>query len=319
MLKEKLKNKNVLFIPIYSMRDYQTGKYNLSSDGNMARIVSKVNELECNKITILYPSNSINLDLATKPLSNKRNINWESCIAYGKNAKQTRDDYESFIDWLKNIEDFDYIVCEPNYLTFELCKKYKEKIIYWCVASITSEMCPWFVEDYIEVDKKIAQLIPTAVCTKTQVEALKGLSFIESFYDASAFDYKTIFFPFRISDKSYMFDEFRMIIDNIYKSGLTNFKVLYTDPNESLKENLNDEVFVKVPSDKHVYLSILKSKPIIPYFEDSNNILHISIFEFMYYNCNVIMFKNDNIHHKSFIEINSFENFEEVLRRLLNE
>ena len=36
-----LNNKKILFIPIYSMRDYKTGIYNLEADGNMARIYSR--------------------------------------------------------------------------------------------------------------------------------------------------------------------------------------------------------------------------------------------------------------------------------------
>ena len=327
MLKDILKNKNVLFIPIYSMRSYETGLYNLAADGNMARIVSKLLEVNFSKATILYPSNSINFYEATKALKWKDNIEWIPCNAYGKNAKETRDNYEPFIDVLLEkglLRNTDCIVCEPNYLLKWLISRsaYENELIYWCVASITSEVCPWFVEAYANLDKAIAKVVPTAVCTQTQVEALGNKAFIEPIYEPEYFDYDIIFFPFRLSDKSYRFEEFKNIVTQLYEEldlkGADTFKVFYTDPNESYKEKLDPNIFVKVPSDKPVYLSILKSKPIIPYFEDSRNMEHISINEFLYYNCRIIAFENKRFdNNKNVKQILSMYDLREAITDLL--
>ena len=256
-----------------------------------------------------------------------KNIEWISCSAYGHNAKETRDNYKSMVDFInenKLLDDIDYVVCEPNYLIkyFIESNIYNCKFIYWCVASITSEMCPWFVEEYIDLDKKIAKEIPTAVCTKTQVEALGINSFVEPIYNPEFFDYDIIFFPFRLSDQSYKFEEFRNIIETYYEETISKccnrFKVLYSDPNQSYKDKLNNEIFVKVPSDKPVYLSILKSKPIIPYFEDSKNMEHISINEFLYYDCRIIAFENERFDNNTNVrQISKLDEIKKVLSDLL--
>lgn len=325
MLKDILKNKKVLFIPVYSMRNYETGKYNLAADGNMARIVSKLLEVDFDSATILYPSDSINFEEATKATSIFENIiKWIPCDAYGKNAKETRDDPTPIIKFLNQndiIKDIDYIVCEPNKLTeYFVASTYSDKLIYWCVASITSEMCPWFVKDYAILDKIISKMVPTAVCTQTQVEALGSNAFIEPIYNPEYFDYDIIFFPFRLSDQSYKFEEFKNMIELLYEEMTLHygkeFKVLYTDPNESFKENLNKDIFVKVPSDKPIYLSILKSRPIIPYFEDSRNMEHISINEFLYYKCRIIAFKNERF--DKYLNVCQITKMDELRDALLN-
>lgn len=314
MFKKWLKNKNVLFIPIYSMRNYETGFYNLANDGNMARIVSKLYELENCNIDLLIPAKSENLDKAISILKGRTNIKIIKCNAYGKNAKETREELEKFIPYIN--ENYDCIISEPNILTKYLVDN-DYKVIYWCVASITSEICPWFVEDYIEIDKYIASKAITAVSLENQVLALKGNSYVESFYNPEVFDYKTIFFPFRLSDKSYHFEELKKAIYKIKSMGYNNFKVLYTDPNNSYYEKL-DDVFVKVSPDKDIYLSILKSRPIVPYLEDPDNMIHISTYELFYYNCKVISLNtNNSIFDKAYKT--DIENLFEAIINLLKE
>lgn len=314
----KIKCKNVLFVPIYSARSYETGIYNLALDGNMARIISKLVTSAFNHAIVLIPDKHSGLDVIHKQLGKigtSGTVDFIECDCYGVNAYETRMNGDKFIKFIS--ESFggysdvciDVMVIEPN----TLADKHEQlmlsmhnprlEVIYWCVASVTSMGTPWFVEMFADIDKRIAQTIPTECVLRSQVEALGGHSYYNKsgFYDASAFDYVTIFFPFRLSDKSYHAVEFRDAINALPQWCKNRIKVLYTDVNDSgIFEE--DDVFVKVPSQKEVYIGILKGKPIIPYLDDSNIITHINIHEFMYYDCEVIMLWNhiyslcENVH-----------------------
>lgn len=304
-IKDEIKGKSVLFIPIYSTRSYKTGLYDLSADGNMARIISMILSGKPAKATILVPSirhisggiNSVhNLKNQFEFYKSRTEVDFKACYAYGGNALSTRRNgvaFDNFLYYNLN-DDFDYIIAEPNTLlmigNFE--KFSKAKIIYWCVASVTSEGTPWFTTEFADMDKIIVKKHRTECVLQTQVDALQGLSYLDSegFYDASQFDYDTVFFPFRLTDKNYHAEEVRCIIESMKCD--KHFKVLFTDPNAS---GLWDEnkIFVKVPSQKEVYLQMLKSKPIVPYLEDVNTLTHINIHEMLYYGCRIIMFENE--------------------------
>lgn len=322
--KERFKGKRLLFIPIYSMRDYQTGEYNLDNDGNFARILSALANIEFKDATVLIPQKR-------KPLTRidytifDNNVQFIECEVYGKNAKETRDSCK-FFKWLTerfglhSLDDFDYIIVEPNQLVEKLLGTYLfPKLVYWCVASKTLQGTPWFVEDYDESDKNIASAIPTACASPLQVEYLGGFSYLEPiFYDAKQFDYKTIFFPFRLSDKNYKVELFLEALADISRDNdLPPFKVLYTDPNESgIIEN--SHVFKRISSDHDVYLQVLKGRPIIPYLEDDNVLEHISINEFIYYHCELIMLtQRHKRDYDNIIYVNDKKGLCEALRSLL--
>lgn len=321
-----IKGKRCLFIPVYSMRDYKTGKYKMMNDGNMARILSKVFSVANDSVDVMIPSIEDIADfeeLSNFVAKSGIKVRFIQTGCYGKNANETRKSFKFVTDpklkLLELCDEYDIIICEPNYLTMYLIERgFEDKLIYWCVASKTSQMCPWFVEEFSDLDKMIAQKVKTAVLTKTQVEYLGGMSFVDSeFYRPELFDYKTIFFPFRLSDQSYHAEFVRDAINELKDEGYNNFKILYTDPNAS-DVFIDDGTFVKIPSSKDVYLSVLKSKPIIPYLEDSNNVLHISIFEFMYYGCKLIMFENDNINPDGAIMIdNNIESLKKAIKKFL--
>lgn len=286
------KDKNVLFIPIYSARSYETGIYQLQNDGNFARIYSTVKSLPLKSATILIPNNS------ELHLTDENNIKYIRS-KYGKNAMSTRQHLEFIdlpLDIISRIDNngFDFIVSEPNYLTLMLAKQYQTRTIYWCVASVTSEGTPWFVKDYEEVDKKIASLIPTAVSNRAQQLSLKGKSFVEpSFYNAELFDFKSIYFPFRLTDENYHAKEFISAIEELAKDKtLSKFKVFYPDLNDcNMFADLDKDIFIKVPKNHELYIQLLKSKPIIPYLENADMLEHISIREFLYYDVELIMLK----------------------------
>lgn len=320
----KFKNKKILFIPVYSMRSYETGVYNLAADGNMARVVSKALDIgpDANKIVILIPENSIGVEKYSDML-NSNTILLE-CDAYGENAAETRNNPDKLIEWIKEniapgiVGMYDYVIVEPNLLVEKLDEYYGlgNKLIYWCVASATDRGTPWFCKDYAELDKKLASKYETWCASQGQVNYLKGKSQVATFYNPHYFNYKTIFFPFRLSDPNYNAAKLIHFVDMLVDLGITNFKVLYTDPNDSnvFKDN---SMFVKVPSQKEVYTEILKAKPIIPYFEDHYVLNHIGINEFKYYGCKVIMYRPGLGGVSSFSYVNNdYEFFIELVRLL---
>lgn len=291
-LKDFVNEKAVLMIPIFSMRSYETGIYNLSADGNMARILSFLLNANYKFATVLIPDKCSGIE-EIKTILKKNNANpvyFHCTNAYGENAKQTREDVKSFLNVLMNEIDpdpYDIIITEPNMLSWELALYFPKKTIYWCVASVTDQGTPWFVKKYETIDRNIASLVPTCCAVQAQVNALKGKSFVGEFYDPTKFDFKVIFFPFRLTDENYKAKEFYEFVSKLYDSGKRNFKVLYTDLNES---GIFSEVdpFEKVSSKKTNYISILKGKPIIPYFDNSEVLLHISYKEFEYYGCKIV-------------------------------
>lgn len=320
-IEQIIKEKKVLLVPIISMRSYETGLYNLMADGNISRIISKLACSNFEKATVLIPKNNQGLDeleSLTKKVVGVDKVKFIPCDAYGENAGETRNEIYKFIKYLMG--DYDVILIEPNLLTKHLIENNFSnisKLVYWCPVSMTTGFTPEFIKSFGEIDKFIAQHIPVAVATKSQEEYLGGNSFVdEQFYNPKYFDYTTIFFPFRLSDPCYHAKEFEQVVMNLRDKGY-NFKVLYSDPNESGIFNDNN-IFVKVPPQKEVYTQILKSKPIIPYLENSNDVLHISIFEFVYYGCEIIQFKNENINYPCCTNISHISELEKILEQKLN-
>lgn len=345
MLKSSIEDyiyqKKALFIPVYSMRDYETGSYNLQADGNMARIISKLASSNFEGATVLIPGMCIGEDYIKRQLKELQieNVTLQKCNAYRTNAAETRNsinDFMEFIDNELNMKDYDIVISEPNKLTMALVQvpsvmnEIKE-LVYWLPASITTGKQPWFVEQYGNIDKYIAKRIPTAVLTVGQKNVLEGNSFIDkNFYDPQHFYKATygnvIFFPFRLTDESYMAKEISEMFCELYHEGY-DFKVLYSDPNNSglfddLNSNLHLEenrIFVKVPTDKTVYDAILEKQPIIPYMEDTDSVLHISIFEFTFNGCRVIMKTTEDSRFINIPQVNNITELKQQIIRELNE
>ena len=311
MLKEKIKNKVALFIPVISMRDYATGLYKLNCDGNIARILSMVYQSDIILAYITVPVyekidkddfRELQLKLIDKGIKNKVTFIYSGL--YGDNAAETRRSNHN-VNFLFDVispESIDIIIVEPQGITKQLINSSlidNEKLIYWCVASETKYHSPWFTREFKEDDKFISGIIATACATDSQVEYFGEKAYKEEFYNPKFSDSKIIFFPFRLSDQSYQSGLFIEMICRLKSEGIKNFKVLITDPNQSCIE-VPDAIIVQ--SDHSIYTAILKGKPIIPYFENADEVKHISIEEFCMYKCEVICYDNreiaygDNIH-----------------------
>lgn len=322
---ELLKDKNVLMIPVYSARSYKTGKYNLTADGNVSKYLMKITKSNAEKITIFYPDNSINLDKVKKILeeNTKQKAVWVP-VKYGKNAQETRNMGEQFLSYID--EKYDIVISEINTLAEiianggnDFCNK--NNFIYW-VGTHNIDGTRWDEPGHEQLNKKIAKEVMTACLLPAQVNFLGGKAFKDDYvYEPKYFDKNIIFFPFRLSDNSYKLKLFLNAIRYLYEDEkINNFVVLYTDPNDSgLLDYIDENIFIKVPANKFVYLSILKGKPIVPFLDDVEKNSHSNIFEFLYYDCKVIMYENENIFFKKAIKIKNDEELKIKLKELLVE
>lgn len=315
-LENRIYGANALFVPVFSMRNRVTGIYELNHDGNFARIQSLVTSANLGTATVLIPKNAMfTCDLM--------HVNFIRTEAYGTNANATRHNIKEFVDMILSLNatyHYDVIIIEPNYATLALLDSpIADKLVYWCVASVTTEGTPWFVEEYTDIDKQIAAKIPTACANQAQVDALQGRAYLEpSFYNPKYFDYDTIFFPFRLTDENYHAEEFKNACLELQQiSLLPKFKVFYTDVNNSC---LFDNVpgFVRISSDHDTYLQVLKGQPIIPYLERDNVLEHISIHEFMYYHCELIgLTQRHKRNYDNIIYIDNVNELRDALMALL--
>ena len=287
-----IKGKSVLMIPVYSTRSYETGIYNLLADGNISKFLMKIMQSEAKEIDILVPNNNTGLE-QIKNIT-KQKANWIP-FDYGINAHETRNMGEHFYKYIVcNVKRYDYIISEIDTLakisitsSNSLCNL--DNFIYW-VGSWNADGTPWYAKGHESINKNIAEKILTACLLPGQVDLYGGKSFYDKcIYNPEYFDKKTIYFPFRLSDNSYHAKEFLKVIQELKSEGYDNFIVLFSDVNDShIFDEYQTETFVKVPPNRFVYQSILKGKPIIPYFDDIDKNYHSNIFEFEYYGCDVI-------------------------------
>lgn len=327
-IEDLMKNKNVLMIPVYSTRSYTTGVYDLAADGNVTKFLMKIISSDAKSIDVLYPQKSVNLDFAINVL--KRcgisNVRWIDC-EFGKNAHETRMSGKIFLDKIRDLFVkgfyYDIIISEVDTLAkfciknnYEFCNK--ENFVYWA-GSWNADGTRWDEPGHYLANKKIASQVVTPCLLAGQPAIYKGKSFYDTCdYMPVFFDKATIFFPFRLSDKSYKAEHFLSVVKELAKQR-DDFVVLYTDPNDScLWDNEDKNVFIKVPKNKFVYLSILKGKPIIPFFDNPEVNYHTNIFEFLFYGCDIITFENDLCKKKNkgnVTFIKDLQEFPEVLKR----
>lgn len=295
--------KSVLCVPVYSMRSHEGDKlYDLTCDGNFSRVISIMSACPAESVTITVPRaemlTSESLNLIAKCIR-KYGLKFRQVDGYGANARETRLSPELGMSILRIIDDYNLAIIEPQ-ITMVMCAtelSCTTGLAYWCVASVTSAGTPWFVKDFAGLDKAIARRYLTFCASPTQVEYLGGKSVVAEFSNPAFFDKKTLFFPFRLSDKEYDVASLVKLIRQLNDDGLTDaFDVIITDPNDSAPEDLLElPNVVKVTSSHPVYLAILKGKPIIPYFGNVDMLRHVSLDEMVYYGCDIVCYTNETL------------------------
>jgi len=327
-LQDDLNNKKILYIPMYSMREYDTGFYNLAADGNISRFISKLSRCHGVDLTITMPISVRNFhyfkSLLELLVQRGCLCSYELVVtdAYGINAKETRlnkDKWFQVISDLFETEAFQITLFEPNIIGSFL--RGKDNVIYWCpVSSIAGKQIP-FIDEFFQQDLENSLNFKTYVCSKKQLELLP-----EAFLDNDIFNPEFfineneldriklnrwfVFHPFRQSDPGY---QTKLIFDLLHKE----FKdplVLYTAPNNFEVESKVNKL--RVSSDRKTYYSILKTRPIVIYLENPDEIMHVGLLEFLYFGCHLIYPKNETfIQEYKMGEISSFDELEHVIQR----
>ncbi len=300
LINELNKVSKILFIPIVSMRNYDTGLYDLACDGNINRILSTISLLNDNiLINITLPKNSTNIDFLTnsiKVLNKKVKLIFVDGL-YGINANATRKN-TAWLDFIcKTVDNYDKIVFEPNIIGSLLLCEHNTKFIYWCPVSNTINSTISFVNEFDELDKQIASICTTYVCTESQQKYLKGKSIVDNSmlinigkFNILEFNKPIIYLPFRLSDKGYNIEYICQILLELEND--FNFMVAYSSPNNvPLPVELKNSY--KVFSDRIFYNFMLNNKKVcIPFLENPDEILHMSLFEMINNNTFVIGYKN---------------------------
>lgn len=262
-LNKLLKNKKILYIPIYSCFNYQTFKLNFKADGNINRFLSTF--INCNSyksITIFEPIDGVDKDWFDDVCHTYLNdCKLIECNLIEKSAKVERSIKFSFdiIDFIKenniDLNSFDYIICEAQHLFLRFYNsEFKDKLIYWCPVCATNDKTRDFLEPYKEIEKYIFSISKIVILASNdqvnffntiinhgeciQINKMidrklpifdyevnnKIIEYIKSFNND-----KNIFLPFRLTDMGYCTQEIIDFLYNEYKS--KNYKVFYSNPN----------------------------------------------------------------------------------------
>lgn len=309
----------VLFCPIFSMRSYKTGKYSILKDGNFQLAMSRVLASDFDAVTVTVPDDASDFEETIKRFEMHTKVNFVEA-KYGENAVQTR---KSFWDQNQRLEmlDIDILITDitgypgksPVIYNFnitklpELNRPYIDSFFEADILSIrnslfTTVLNPrqkeYIVEQFPELDDKVKVYLKCA----SQNLLPRSLQVLAN--------PKYIFWPFRLSDKAYRWDEFIEVFERaeLQKLGYT---VTITDPNESSK---NLPAYVrKIEPTKEQYYDILSSKPCVIMLDDIDTVLHPGTIELFFYGCQVISFESSLIDNP-----NSVKSIVDIPKKLSN-
>ena len=213
-----------------SMRSYKTGEYNFHLDGNINLTLHRLVMTGVKKFTWILPKNhsKIGIEYLYKILSNLGIKCKFIFIDYGKNAYENRKvvpksfnalDKFSFNIYNKYIIS-DFCGIEANLYTFNISK--------------VPGLDRWYIDEFIEYQQKAADKAPVIVLNENQKELLSGNIIVQDkimsnklldmqFALNCNWQYKraliktlkqyntnfisAVFFPFRISDPAYRFND----------------------------------------------------------------------------------------------------------------
>ncbi len=323
-LQDDLNDKKVLYIPMYSMREYDTGFYNLAADGNVTRFISKLSSCHGVDLTIAMPISVRNFHYFKSLLELLVQAgclcSYELIVtdAYGVNAKETRLNEEKWFNVITDLlreEAYQVILFEPNNIGKFL--NGKDNVIYWCpVSSVKGKSIP-FIDEFFQQDLENSKNFKMYVCSKKQLELFPNAFLDNDMFNPELFINENeldriklnrwfVFHPFRQSDPGY---QTQMIFDLLHKEFFNEALVLYTAPNNfEIQSKVNK---IRVSSDRKTYYSILKTKPIVIYLENPDEIMHVGLLEFLHFGCHLIYPKNETfIQEFKLGELSSFNPIE---------
>ena len=278
----------IVIIPMYSMRSYETGKYSILKDGNFKL---HINRMDWDKDYIVVPDKISDLDefleLGIIP------VNQLIFGNYGENAYDTRKNF-----WKNNDINFEAIGFDV--VTDITGYPYKTNFVNNFNITKDPNTPRWYIDEFIDKDiDSIQRARNTFVLNQGQKDYLLSLDpklkitvsqkvIRKEYFDKVGVDippldfHCDIFFPFRLSDPAYKFDE--VVENNPDKT------ILITDPNDSFEKLFKSKKYsnvVKKRFTKREYYGIIATRPRIIYNEDPQEIFHPGLADFIYFGCDI--------------------------------
>lgn len=317
-----INGRDIIYVPIISCINRQTGEYDLSCDGNVNRFITTFTYCnQFNKLNIILPSKHVK---GSENLINEwkeNNINIHYCEYFGIHAGEQRNND----DVVKNMylyirENFDLtnklFIFESQKLAKLFLSVSHDVIFYNPVSKVTNKT-RIFLEGYDEINEYlVSNCLYTIVCGPDQVEHYKeykdkiiyldklidrDIDVFSKYNKVEDFDKKlnqlnrdVYYLPFRLTDEGYQFNK---VVNFIKNNSKDNYFILYSDPNNSkILDTFDFDIefknkFIKVSTERDLYYTIIDSKKqvIIPYFEDLDFVNHAAIHEFINDKANCII------------------------------
>jgi hypothetical protein len=318
---------NALWIPIFSMRSYETGKYAILKDGNFQLTMARVLASDFDEVFVTVPEDSSDMDDLLARFKDHSNIHFTK-VKYGANAVETRERFwglnEQLMSDIEADGSVDVLVTDitgysgnlPVIYNFnitklpELDRPYIDKFFEQDLKSIEQSLFTTVLNprqrDYI-LEVRPDLLNKVIVNTKCAHEDL--LPQVAGYGHPS--DPMMIFWPFRISDKAYQWKQFCEMFEReqlFYKG----WWVLITDPNDTATDL--PEFVQKTKLTKDEYYEILSEGPIVVMLDDIDTVLHPGTIEFFHYGSPVIAFEADLIDNPNAIK--SLDELPQALDRI---
>jgi len=303
----------VLWIPIFSMRSHETGKYSILKDGNFQLTMARVLASNFDQVVVAVPVGAADFDEVLERFKDHTRVSFV-CLEYGLNAVETRERFwelNADMIWaLDRLSDFvitditGYNGEKPFANNFnitklpELDRPYIDRFFESDLNSIergafTTVLNPRQREYILEVRPDLVD----KVFVNTKCVHASMLPKIDPPHKTEA-ERQKIFWPFRISDKAYKFDQFIDVFDELNLSG-RGWTIETTDPNDSMK---HERAYIgKMKPTKSEYYELLAKRPVVVMLDDIDTVLHPGTIEFFHYGCPVVTYNADLIRNPNTI------------------
>lgn len=322
----------VLWIPIFSMRSYDTGEYAICKDGNFQLTFARVIASDFDSIVIAIPEGAQDLEMFLEQnghLIEDRDIEFVM-LKYGANAVDTRRKFwELNKDYFYSEDILEYDLLITDITGYAGTMSYDIPFINNFNITKLPQLDRPYIDEFFEMDLKSieASIFTTVInpCQRDYIIKVRPDLASKVIVDTKVAHHKlmplnhktraltpqrTIFWPFRISDKAYRFDAFLEMFER--EKLYHKYELLITDPNDSYK---GDSKHVKkIKPTKAEYYKILQDTPIVVMLDDIDTVLHPGTIEIMYYGCAVITLPNELVNNP--LQVESIDHIPQVLADL---
>jgi hypothetical protein len=290
-----------LFIPMVSMRSYDTGKYSLLKDGNLQLMMARITHSTiANGSYLALPDHAEDLNEFCERFHLGALGIQVLQLKYGANAAETREWFwelnavtiqlmDALVDVVIVDQIHSYPGRRPVIYNFNITKlpeldrpyvdKFFEQELQSMQKSVFSTVLNPAQRSYILAQRP--ELVNN-VFTYTKCASALLLPRVER---VIPLEENYIFWPFRLSDSAYKFNEVLAMFDADAELQ-AKYKIVVTDPNESL--TVERPYLVKIKLSKEEYYALLSTKPTVIMLDDIDLVLHPGTIEFFHYGCPVI-------------------------------